>query len=382
MVRCSIDKEIVMMFNEKVAYLPNKEDAMAYRKKILMIVLSVTTALIISMPYQGLAAKYTFTFATHATPDSFRGRAEALFLEEVERITNGQVAFKIFWGESLMKGNEILKGVADGVVDSGIVNINFFAKQLLYSNALNTIQEGSGNYKALITFFNRTFKEVPELSKEFAKFNSEIMYIYGVMNATIVSTKPISSVNDLKGMKARSASRWQLALFKELGAQPVSVPWSDCTMALQTNVIDAVYSNIDAINMVKMEDAAPNLLIFEEFFPSTPYVVTMNSKKFKALPAEIQAKFREAGLLTQSKLIAEFNKWYAAIREKQTKAGYKVKIATAADYDKWLSLPGIEANKKQWVKEASDAGAANAQAILDNIYKIFHESRSQAKSAK
>jgi len=131
-----------------------------------------------------------------------------------------------------------------------------------------------------------------------------------------------------------------------------------------------------------MEDAAPNLLIFEEFFPSTPYVVTMNSKKFKALPAEIQAKFREAGLLTQSKLIAEINKWYAAIREKQTKAGYKVKIATAADYDKWLSLPGIEANKKQWVKEASDAGAANAQAILDNIYKIFHESRSQAKSAK
>ena len=350
---------------------------MLVSKKAILIAICASMMAALIFTTQSPAATYTFTYATHATPDSFRGRAESLFLEEVERITNGEVKFNIFWGESLMAGKEILKGVADGVVDTGIVNINFFPKQLLYNNALNTIQESAGNYKSLITFFNRALRDIPEVGKEFSSFNNEIMYVYGVMHYAYVSTKPIAKLEDLKGLKARSASRWQLNLLKELGAQPVSVPWSDCTMALQTNVIDAVYANIDAINMVKMEDAAPNVFIFEEFFPTTPYIITMNSKKFKSLPADLQTKFKEAGKLAQGKLITEFDKWNNSIRENQKKGKYKIKSASPSDYAKWLSLPGIEGNKKQWVKEATDSGAANAQVTLDAIYKIFYEAKAQ-----
>jgi TRAP-type C4-dicarboxylate transport system substrate-binding protein len=329
----------------------------------------------LAMSVPSHAAKYTFTFATHATPDSYRGSVEAGYLKEVERLTDGAVTFKIFWGSSYMQGNEILKGVQDGTVDSGIVNINFFPTQLLFSNALNTIQESIGSFAAVLRFFNRVYGELPELKAEFAKYDNEILSIYGVMNYTLVSTKPITSIRDIKGLKARSASRWQLPLFVELGAKPVSVSWNDCPMALQTNVIDAVFSNMDSINMVRMEDVAPNVIIFKEFLNTVPYVLTMNAKKFKALPQDIQTKFAEAGKTVQSKLVDEYDRWYTIIRANQDKGKYKITMATAEDMNIWKSLPGVEANKRQWVEEATKGGAKDAQKFLDAVYRIFEESK-------
>ena len=321
------------------------------------------------------AAKYTFTYSTHSTPDSFQGSLQKTFLDEVERLTGGDVAFKIFWGASLLNGDEVLNGVSTGIVDSGLVNINFFAKQLPFSNCLNTIQDSPGSYDAMLTFFNRAFAELPQLTQELAKFNHEIMSVFAVMDEMLLSTKPITKVTDVKGLKCRSASRWVLPLFTELGATPVSVPWADCTMALQTNVIDVVFSNLDAINMVKMEDAAPNGLLFHGLVPSTPYLMSINAKKFHALPDSIKTKFKEAAASGQKAMAAEYEKWFKVIREAQVKAGYKIALAGKEDFTLWQNLKSIEGNKKVWVEEAQKAGIANAQAFLDSVYQLFDATR-------
>jgi TRAP-type C4-dicarboxylate transport system substrate-binding protein len=325
------------------------------------------------------AANYTFTFTTHSTPNSFQGSLQKKFFDEVERLTHGQVTFKVFWGGSLLKGNEVLKAVNDGVVDAGLVNINFYAKQLQLSNCLNTIQESSGSFQGMLEFFNRAFAELPELRQELAKYNNAILSVYPVMDYSIASTKPMAKLSDIKGLKCRSAARWLLPLFTELGATPVSVPWADCTMALQTNVIDAVYSNLDSINMVKMEDVAPNILLLKGIIPSTPFLLTINSKKYDALPDDIKAKLKEAGVNAQKSIGAEYEKWFAAIREAQTKAGYKVTVASPEDLAAWQSLKGLEANKKQWIEEATKDGVPNAEAFLASVYKLFDESKTRAK---
>lgn len=341
--------------------------------------LALSLCLLVGFSGQACAAKYTFTYSTHSTPNSFQGSLQKAFLDEVERLTDGQVTFKIFWGASLLNGNEVLKAVNDGIVDSGLVNINFFAKQLQFSNCLNTIQDSAGSYQAMLDFFNRAFTELPELKRELSKFNNEIMSVYAVMDSSIVSTKPMTKITDVKGLKCRSAARWHLPLFAELGATPVSVPWGDCTMALQTNVIDAVYSNLDAINMVKMEDAAPNMLLLQGVIPSTPYLLTINSKKYNALPDDIKAKIKQAAVSGQKSMAAEYDTWFKAIRDAQTKAGYTVTLAGTEDIAVWQSLKGIESNKKLWVAEADKAGIANAQAFLDSVYKLFEETKAAHK---
>jgi len=323
----------------------------------------------------GHAAKYTFTYSTHSIPNSFQGALQKAFLDEVERLTEGRVSFRIFWGGSLLDGTEVLNAVNTGIVDAGLVNINFYPKQLQLSNALNTIQESSGTYEAMLNFFTRAFTELPELTREVASFNNQVMSIYAVMETGLISQRPMTKITDIKGLKCRSATRWHLPMFTELGATPVSVPWADVIMALQTRVIDAVFSNLDAINMSRMEDVAPNMLLFKGLYPSTPYLMTINAKKFQALPDDIKAKFREASITGQKAMAAEYEKWFNDIRESQTKAGYSITYASAEDLATWQNLRAVEENKKLWVQESEKAGIANAQAFLDTVYKIFDETR-------
>ena len=81
-------------------------------------------------------AKITLTYATNTAPTGLRGVAEKMFVDEIEKQTNGEVKVRAFWGESLLKGKEILKGVQDGVADMGHVNINYYPKRLLLNSGI------------------------------------------------------------------------------------------------------------------------------------------------------------------------------------------------------------------------------------------------------
>ena len=50
--------------------------------------------------------------------------------------------------------------------------------------------------------------------------------------------------------------------------------------------------------------------------------------------------------------------------------GVKFTYASAEDMKKWMALPSIEENKNTWVKEVTDLGATNAEAILKKVIEI------------
>ncbi len=160
------------------------------------------------VPSVATAAKtWTLTFSTHAVENSFRGRAEKAYLDEVTRLTKGAVKFRIFWGQSLIKGNEVLKGIQNRVVDCGVVNINYYPKELLANNAINTINERGKNYRMLLDFYDQVYKTIPVMKNELLKYKNTPLLSYAVMTYAATATKPVKKLSDLKGMKVRSASR-------------------------------------------------------------------------------------------------------------------------------------------------------------------------------
>lgn len=137
------------------------------RFMIKALVVAIATLFPMAHASSSFGAEYELTFATHAIPNSFRGEAEKLFLDEVTAQTKGAVEFKIFWGESLLKGSEILKGVGDGIVDSGLVNVAYSPKQLIVNNAVNLMPGGSSSYEAMVEFHTRCINEIPDFKNEF-----------------------------------------------------------------------------------------------------------------------------------------------------------------------------------------------------------------------
>jgi TRAP-type C4-dicarboxylate transport system substrate-binding protein len=320
-----------------------------------------------------LAKKITLTYATNTSPTGLRGEAEKMFLDEIERHTQGKVKIRPYWGQSLLKGKEILKGVKDGVVDMGHVNINYYPKRLVLNGAVVLVQQGPVKYENKMWVYDTIFKNVPALNQEFAKFKQEIIYTYSVLPVGICFTKPVKSLQDFKGRRVRAASRWALAMLKGTGATPVSIPWGDCYMALQTNAVEGVYTNYDSINRAKLDEVAPTVFVMKEHWLSTPYLITVNSRKWKALPQDVKTGIKKAAASARAKFAKNYASWFDKIVDIEKGMKCDVVFASPADIKTWVNLPQVGEIEQQWIKEAKAAGVADAEAVLQKVKSIVSQ---------
>lgn len=332
------------------------------------------------VPYQPvhLEASETIplTYATNTGPAGLRGTAEKGFVEEVERLGKDKVRIKVHWRQSYLKDKEILEGVKEGTVDMGHVNINYYPDRLLVNSGITLFQQGPDDYEDRMRAYDRIYDKIPELNSEFEQYNQKIIYSYSVLPFAGCFTREATSFNDFKDRRIRTASRWLLRIIKGTGAIPVSIPWADCYLALKTNALEGVYTNLDAIHRTRLDEVASNILIFKELWSPTPFHVTMNLDTWNRLPKDVQQIF----ILAAQNARQQFSQQYAVLFDKtvseQKKAGIKVAFASKIDIDKWLSMAEIEKVKSQWVKEVNLVkGSSNAQDILDKIEQIVAETK-------
>ena len=120
----------------------------------------------------------------------------------------------------------------------------------------------------------------------------------GFRNIT-TSTKPINSVDDLKGFKIRVpvTPLWANA-FKALGASATTINLPELYSALQTKVVDGQENPLVQINAFRLYEV-------QKFCSMTGHVwdgnlIVANAKKWQAIPKELQAiiarNFREMAL--------------------------------------------------------------------------------------
>jgi len=341
-------------------------------KKIIIIILLMLLFVSVSISSIYAAEKiYELTLADSVAPVGLRGNCVKIFLEEVEKYTNGKVKINVYWGESLLKAKEILKGVKDGVVDMGYVNPNYYPVQLLVNGSFAIYPRGPVKFSNIYKAFENCFEEIPKFSQELESLNQKVLFVMTQLPIAVVSTKPFTSFEDFKGKRIRASSQWFLSQLKGAGAIPVSVPWGDCYMALQTGSIEGVYTNIDGSNRTKLDEAAPNIFAMREIWVATPMFYTMNFDKWNSLPVDIQEQLLEASRST----IIRFGELYDAelnrILTEEKELGYKVTVASAEDIQKWMSMPVMDQLKEDWIKEAKENGVENAEEIVSRVSKIL-----------
>ncbi|MCF3933847.1 TRAP transporter substrate-binding protein DctP [Acuticoccus sp. M5D2P5] len=333
----------------------------------------VAMAAAVSLASAAPAAAQSFTFATNTAPNNLRGAAETMFIEELSKATNGEIEIIPYWGAALMSGNEILGGVRDGVADLGFVNINYYPNELLINSSFNLFPKGPTKYEDIYAAFKSVYDSIPELEEEMARQGQRIVYIYGVTPYAGTFTEPVTSLSDFEGRRVRASSRWYLNLLGGAGATPVSVPWGDLYQALQTGSIDGVFTNIDGINRASLDEAAPNVLIFDGLWLATPFLITMNEDKYQSLTDEQKAAFETAATESSKKYAEAFDAEIARIIEAEKAAGYTVNHASEEDMNTFANLPQVEENRQVWAKEAAAAGVENPESILERVGAVVDE---------
>lgn len=327
----------------------------------------------IALASGAMAQSVTLNFATNTAPNNMRGEAETIFLEELDKASDGDIEIVPYWGSSLMEGAEILGGVRDGVADMGFVNINYYPNQLLLNSAYNLFPKGPSSYENIVWAFEQMYDRIPELDKEFMDQGQRIVYMYGVTPYAGVFKSPVTELEDMKGLRVRAASRWYLNLLKGVGATPVSLPWGDLYQALQTGSIDGVFTNIDGIHRASLDEAAPNVYFMPDLWLAIPFLITLNEEKWQSLTPAQQKAFDTAARNAQERFSEVWSGTIEQILKEQEDAGYTITKSGADEVETFATLAEVETNQQAWVKEAKDAGVENPQMILDQFGEVISE---------
>ena len=332
-------------------------------------------------PASGVFAKQiTLTLADSTAPTGLRGNGVTVFVEEVEKHTNGQVKIQVHWGESLLKEKEILPGVRDGIVDIGYINPNYYPKELLNTGAFALFPQGPKKFTNMYWLYAKSFEEIPALKTEMERFKLKPIYTTAVLPVAVTSTKPFIQFSDFSGKRIRAASRWWLGQLKGAGAIPVSIPWGDTYMALQTGTIEGVYTNIDGIHRTKLDEVGKHIYTCRELWIGVPFIYSINTAKWGSLPPALQAQILKAGEAAAKRYEQMFEDEWNRIAIEQKTMGCVITAASAADITKWVSMPVVEELRREWQKESEAAGNKEAAAVLSKMKSLIDEALAREKN--
>jgi tripartite ATP-independent transporter DctP family solute receptor len=113
------------------------------------------------------------------------------------------------------------------------------------------------------------------------------------------SKRPINTPADLQGIKLRvPEGKWRVKMFQAYGANPSPMKFSEVFTALQTGVMDGQENPYTQIYSAKFQEVQKYLSITGHVY--TPAYVTVGTKKWATLPADVRKILEDTAKETQA----------------------------------------------------------------------------------
>ncbi|MDR1520736.1 MAG: TRAP transporter substrate-binding protein [Planctomycetota bacterium] len=275
-----------------------------------------------------------------------------LMKEYVERKTDGAVVIHIFPNSQLAAEVESLEQVQMGTLEMATASIG----------PVVTFQE-----KFAVLDIPFLFNDYPEAWAVLdSKVGSDLFdtlqevgmyglgwYENGYRHATN-NIRPIKTLEDFKGLKIRTMQApMHMLNFRELGANPTPVPFSELYMAMAQKIADGQENPIANIWDLKLVEVQKYTSLTGHIYDAMPLVA--NLKWFKGLPVEYQNVIETGALLGQN-----YSRFINFDREELMIA----KLRQAG-----MEINDLSPAAKDAIKAVSQPAVANeAKRILGNDY--------------
>lgn len=109
----------------------------------------------------------------------------------------------------------------------------------------------------------------------------------------LLSKRPVTNLNELKGLKIRvpEIKLW-VDFWRRLGANPTPLPYAEQYSALSSGVIDGLEADFFSIRGFKWFEQAKHLTLAYHWF--LPKAIRVNAKWLDGLPADLRALVRDS----------------------------------------------------------------------------------------
>lgn len=296
--------------------------------------------------------KIVLKVATHTNTNhySYRLGIEP-WAKRVTELTNGQVEFEFFPNEQLGKAKDMYSMLKNNAVDITYVvyvqDIMPLTDLVALPDMYETAYQGTRAYWDLAS-------KGSLLNDTFLPNGIRPIFTFAVSPSTIGTTKEkIELVEDLKGMRVRSAGGSADVALDALKGTPVSIGITETREALVKGMVNGVMTSWLSISPYQLEQPLKYLV---ENAPLNGFagLFAINEKRFQSLPKDIQdaiATANEEIVVSMAENIKEEEQVEIDSFKEQGIELYQLNDGTVKQMKEMLS-PITE----QWIKEMEDKG--------------------------
>lgn len=295
------------------------------------------------------------------------GAAMVKWEEAITEFTEGKITFENYWSSSLLNSGDTLAGVRDGVADIGLIIPTYYPQELPVSSWLfglggalsgSTVHDvAAGGAAALESVLT-----LEPLTAEYASHNIKVLQGTSTPAYNLLCNKPISSLEDAKGMRARAIGAVWSDTAEALGMTPVAIAWNEAYEGLQRGVFDCMVINPNQyVNGLILKDVAP------EFVPVTMAQLqsstwVMNLETWDSFPVELQ------NFITEQSVKAAYDIWMGYL-EIEAGAGDLIAAADEIHTNDVSALEPVAAKQRAEAVAAlastAPATVTDPQAVID-----------------
>ena len=227
--------------------------------------------------------------------------------EKINKMTNGKVKVTFFPGGALGKTPDHYALAEKGIADI-IYILHDYTPGRFPMTSVFELPFMIPSATKTSTAMWKVYEKFPEFRKEYSKVKTLALFCHPGGHFNTVKT-PIKSIDDLKGMKFRTASPHVTKALKVFGAVPVNMPVPETYTALERGVVEGTVLPWEGNFVFKLAE----LLKWStevDFYTMTMMVV-MNKKKWDSLPDDVKKVIDETTGMVMSK---ECGKVYDEVR--------------------------------------------------------------------
>ena len=255
-------------------------------------------------------------FAVGSPPNSLGDRAAQRFAEKLNEFSGGEVTAKTY-PLSLLNLLESNNGIRDGIADIATVLWPYFITEYPEANyaaelaALSELAEGDKK-QVTLAYLGAVSEYVAlrcdECRAETKAQNQVFLGGLGTSSYILQCMKPVTSVEDMEGLRIRAGGAWWTRWANAMGASPVSMSINETFEGLNQGVLDCTASNPAELTQFGFIDVVEHIT---EGVPGSVFAFAMgnmNRDTWLSLSEEERRQVLHAGAyLSGSGIIAYFD---------------------------------------------------------------------------
>jgi len=181
---------------------------------------------------------------THFSPETLSGQLAEKYINDIQAMSNGEIAVEMFYASSVVKSAETFDAAATGILDCDMTGG-------AYQTGKNPAFQFTGD---LMGGYSNPYQQMAWLLHGDGRAAIDALYKQHNMSfvgwwipgpESLSSTRPIRGVADFKDWKFRSPPGLATKVFANLGASPIVMDFNEIFTALETGIIDGA----DAANL-------------------------------------------------------------------------------------------------------------------------------------